>query len=154
MSTTPTPPPSGEEQRLTFRLLSYWNRIRGDKPLPALADVNIQEIQEMWYFTFTISLGNMPEDHSFHYFGSKLADMFGNDYSGEMLESALKDLMIENTIGFYEKVVAARAPVSESSSFYLEGKEARYRSLIVPLSSDGQTIDYLLGTTNYKIFDA
>ena len=151
--TTSSQPGFNPEQRLTFRLLSYWNRIRGIRLFPALADVNIQEIAEMWHFTFTIALGNLPEDHVMQYFGSKLADIFGHDYSGEQLDNALKDLMIENTIGFYEKVVTTRAPVSESSSFYLEGKEAKYRSLILPLSSNGQDIDFLIGTTNYKVVD-
>lgn len=144
--------PSGTEQRMTFRLLSYWNRIKGARAFPALTDINISEISDMWHLTFTIDCTGDASRHKFHYFGPELVTAFETNYTGELLQTALQDVMVNNTIGFYEKVIATRAPVSESSSFFDDGKEVRYRSLIVPLSSDGAAIDYLFGTTNYKIF--
>lgn len=140
------------EQRLTFRLLSYWNRIRGTRDFPSLHEINIGEITEIWHYTFTLAVTGPPDEHKFHYFGPQLAAIFGVDHTGDLMADVMQDSMIVNTIGFYDKVITQRAPVSESSSFHLGEKEVRYRSLIVPLSSDGQTIDYLLGTTNYKIF--
>ena len=106
----------------------------------------------MWHFTFTIAVSGPEEDHAFQYFGPQLANIFGNDYTGEMVQHAFQDLIVSNTIGFYDKVISTRAPVSESSSFYKDGKEVRYRSLIVPLSPNGNDIDFILGTANYKIF--
>ena len=153
MNETPqTPPPAaGTEQRLTFRLLSYWNRIRGERAMPSLMDVNIQEILELWYFSFTIDLRD--PDHRFQYFGSKLTDIFNEDYTGWSLQEAINtDIIVNNTIGFYPRAVDKREPVMEAASFFSEGDEVRYRSLIVPLSSDGETVDFLIGTTNYKHF--
>ena len=143
---------SGTEQRLTFRLLSYWNRIRATREFPSLADVNIQEIAEMWHLTFTIAL---PENEKpyFQYFGPELVGIIGENLTNVDLEDAFHNSIMGSLIGFYDKVVAQRAPVSESSQFYNDGKEIRYRSLILPLSSDGQRIDYLVGTTNYKAYD-
>ena len=141
------------EQRLTFRLLSYWNRVRGDRQMPSLGDVNIAEITEMYHLTFVIKLGADEDSHEFHYFGPELATIFETNYTGYTLSEALGDVMVNNTIGFYEKVIAERTPHSESSEFFSEGKLVRYRSIILPCSSDGQTIDFLIGTTNYKKFD-
>ncbi len=119
--------------------------------MPALSDINISEITEIWHFTFTIDIGD-PDGHRFQYFGPSLATVFGQDYTGELLEDAMEDAMISNTIGFYEKVVTSSEPALEAASFYSEGNEVRYRSIIIPLSSDGETVDYLMGTTNYKVF--
>lgn len=143
---------SGSEQRMTFRLLSYWNRVRGSKSMPSLSDINIQEIPEVYHFTFTIALGADESEHSFQYFGPELASVFGQDYTGYTLQEALNDVIVNNTIGFYDKVMAEGKPHSESSEFFSEGREVRYRSIILPLSSNGETIDFLIGTTNYKIF--
>lgn len=143
---------SGTEQRLTFRLLSYWNRIRATREFPSLADVNINEITEMWHFTFTIEW-RADGEHRFQYFGPELIAVLGEDVTGESVEEAMGNSMLNNLIGFFDKVIAQRAPVSESSQFFMEGKEIRYRSLIVPLSSNGKDIDYLIGTTNYKAYD-
>lgn len=148
MQQTPAPQ---TEQRLTFRLLSYWNRIRGDRSMPSLGDVNIQEILELWHFSFTIDVREPV--HKFHYFGANLTDIFHEDYTGRALQEAMNDdVMVNNTIGFYHRAMASREPVMEAASFYSEGEEVRYRSIIVPLSSDGQTVDFLVGTTNYKRF--
>ncbi len=143
---------SAIEQRLTFRLLSYWNRIRGNREFPALADVNINEIAEMWHFTFTIELHNEGQ-HVFQFFGQELINLIGENLTGEVVEDALEQSVLANLIGFYDKVLQQRAPVSESSHFYNNGQEIRYRSLIVPFSSDGKAINYLLGTTNFKAYD-
>lgn len=144
--------PHGTEQRMTFRLLSYWNRIRTDRPMPSLKDVQISELPEVYHHTFTIELGESEEDHRFSYFGPHLATIFKQDYTGHFLVEALNDVTINNTIGFYPKVTSSRGPVSESSEFFLDGKEVRYRSIILPLSSNGTDIDFLFGTTNYKVF--
>ncbi len=107
----------------------------------------------MWHYTFTIQLGADETESSFQYFGPQLASVFDADHTGKSLEEAFQDdILLQNTIGFYPKTVETRSPVSESSSFFSEGKEVKYRSLIVPLSSDGTIIDFVLGTTNYKIF--
>jgi hypothetical protein len=125
--------------------------MRGDRKFPSLADINIQEILEMWHFTFTIDV-QREGMHSFQYFGSELATIFGQDYTGEPLSEAMNDVIVDNTIGFYPRVLSMQEPALEAASFYMDGCEMRYRSIIVPLSSDGVTIDYVLGTTNYKAF--
>ncbi len=106
----------------------------------------------MWHLTFTIALPE-AEPPYFQYFGPELATIIGEDLTNADLEEAFHNSIMGSLIGFYDKVIAQRAPVSESSQFYNSGKEIRYRSLILPLSSDGVRIDYLVGTTNYKAYD-
>ncbi len=139
------------EQRLTFRLLSYWNRIRGDRLFPALSDINISEIEEMWHLSFTIDVTD-PDNHMLQYFGPDLVSIFGTDYTGEAVSEAMNDVILNNTVGSYLKCMAERKPTMEAASFSYDGNELRYRTLTVPFSSDGNTIDYLMGTTNYKAF--
>lgn len=143
---------SQQEQRMTFRLLSYWNRVRHGRSLPALSDINIADILEIYHFSFTIAIGADETEHYFHYFGPDLANVFGQDYTGHYLHEALNDVMINNTIGFYDKVLAEKQPHSESSEFFVDGHEVRYRSIILPCSSNEKDIDFLIGTTNYKMF--
>lgn len=146
-------PPNPAEQRLTFRLLSYWNRMRGKRSFPALADINIADIEEIWHFTFTIhTVSPVRDDHTLLYFGPQLVSIFGMDYTGELVVEALNDVIVNNTIGSYINTLEKREPTMEAASFHYDGKEIRYRSLFVPLSSDGVVIDYIMGTTNYKIF--
>lgn len=119
--------------------------------MPALSDVNIQEILELWHFSFTIDA--RETDHRFYYFGPSLQNVFKEDYTGESVQNVMNDdVIVNNTIGFYERAILSQEPVMEAASFFSEGDEVRYRSIIVPLSSNGQTVDFLMGTTNYKLF--
>ncbi len=141
----------GQEQRLTFRLLSYWNRIRGSRSMPSLKDINVSEIEEIWHFSFIIN-STEHDNHKMHFFGPDLISVFGQDYSGEAMKEALQEPILGNTIGFYYKVLEAKEPALEAASFFNDGNEVRYRSIIVPLSDDGHNVNFLMGTTNYKVF--
>ncbi len=119
--------------------------------MPSLSDLNIREIEEIWHFSFTIDVTD-PDEHVFQYFGPDLASIFGTDYTGDTVTEAMNDVILNNTIGSYTKAMEKREPTMEAASFHYDGKELRYRTLVVPLSSDGETIDYIMGTTNYKAF--
>lgn len=119
--------------------------------MPSLKDINVSEIEEIWHFSFVIN-ATYADDHQMHFFGPKLISVFGEDYSGQRMNEAILDPMLGNTIGFYTKVLQAGEPALEAASFYSDGNEVRYRSIIVPLSDDGQNINFLMGTTNYKVF--
>ena len=142
---------TGQEQRMTFRLLSYWSRVRAGRTMPPLENVNLSEMRDISDFTFTKCVVGGREPY-FTYFGSRLIESFGKDFTGESLFDASADVMIDNMIGFYEKVLISKQPNSQSSEFYVEGKEIRYRSIILPCSANDFNVDYLIGTTNYKIF--
>ena len=79
-------PLKGQEQRMTVRLLSLWNRLRGERPMPSLAEIDIHEIEEMWHHTFTIAIQGDPSQHQIAYFGPELASVFNRDYSGMGLQ--------------------------------------------------------------------
>lgn len=89
----------------------------------------------------------------FEYFGPALARLFGKDYTGTVVEEAAREEpKIATMLGFYQKVMERHSPVSEASEFFLDEQQLRYRSVIAPMSTDGEHIDRLIGTTNYKVF--
>lgn len=152
MAEQPITPP-GHEKRGTFRLLSYWSTMKGDREFPKLEELSVQVLEDMWHLCFVIEIRDPIEESVFQYFGPELATVFNTNHGGEPVKQAFEDdWILENTVGFFPKIIKERQPITESSEFFLEGDEVRYRSLIVPLSSDGKKIDYVMGTTNYKIF--
>jgi hypothetical protein len=119
--------------------------------MPAMSEVKINEIEEIWHISFVIDV--TEEKHCFQYFGPALAEIFGEDFTTEDMEEALdKEPLLANSIGYYPKVIETRQPALDASAFQNNNEEIRYRSIIVPLSNDGENVHYLLGTTNYKSF--
>lgn len=143
-----------QERRLTFQLLCYWNELRADREFPRMDELHIEKIEHIWHNSFVIDMREEdPAEWEFQYFGSDLVEIFEDNWAGEKVFDALqKDSKLDNTISFYRQVKEKKTPISESSEFLVEGQEVRYRSLIVPMSSDGKTVDYVIGTTNYKVY--
>ncbi len=145
----------GNERRMTFRLLSHWQRVRGDKSYPHPDDIRLDDIPELKEFCFIINTRSEDSaDYRFDYFGPRLSEIFDGDCINDTIDEAFgSDSKLESTIGFFSKVLEKQEPLSESESFITGSQRILYRSLIVPISTDGQQIDYLLGTTNFKITD-
>lgn len=144
---------NAKERRATFRLFSYWIQIKGETKYPLLSSINPKEIPNLWPYLFVIRLGETPEFSRFQHFGTGLQEIYEQDFGGCTIAEALEDVIFGPTIGYYEKIVEGQAPGVESSSFQMSKKDVKYRSLIAPISSDGKEIDYLIGTSNYKIFE-
>jgi hypothetical protein len=141
---------SAYEQRMTFRLLSYWNKLKGEREIPSIKEVNITELGEVWGFCFTICLDDEEKVDEFQYFGAELVALTGVDLSGLNVEKSLPGTMMAQLMDFYPQVILLRSPVSKASKCLQNGCEILYRSLIVPFSSDGNKVDFLMGTTNFR----
>src|SRR5690606_8987720 len=50
--------------------------------------------------------------------------------------------------------VARRAPVSRGGEFRLRGRLALGRSILLPLSDDGENLSHVLGGINFKFLEA
>jgi len=145
---------SGQERRLTFQLLAHWQEMQShERRWPSLDDLALDAQPGLHDFTFVIDvIHESPAYYRFAYFGPSLVDIFDKDYTKEpVVEAFVDNDRLKHSIGFFHEAKTSGEPVSESSSFPVQEKQAYYRSLVVPTSSDGQEIDYLVGTANYKV---
>ncbi len=145
------------DQRASATLLHYWMQQRRGMYLPTLQDINLRAISALWTKAFLIDVSqSRPESFRFEYFGDDLVRIFGRDVCDEPVELSLKALpILGGTIGYYQRVFERHTPVAETGHFQLDthpGQEVRYRSVILPLASSHGKLEYLLGTTNYKIY--
>lgn len=134
------------ERRIVWKLLHYWEERKGDRNFPSLDDIDADVISELWPHCFvldTLSQGPAPY---FLYLGPKLARLAGVFLSGEQQwTKTLLDKAVQN----YRDTVTDEKPIlSEEHLSIYDGSKIVYRSVLLPLSDDGETINFILGAAS------
>ena len=134
------------ERRLSRRLLAYWQERRGDREFPALGDIDSEAISEMWPSCFILDTAGNREFPYFHYLGSDLLKFSGIFLSGET-DWALT--LLDKAVGNYREALETRVPILiEDELTRFDGSRLLFRSVLLPLSEDQKTVDYILGAAN------
>lgn len=143
-------PSNPKERRLVLRLLDYWRDLCGDRDLPATGDVDGQAISDMWDFCFVIDVsGPAPK---FTHFGAWHAEFSGADMTGRALSELVPDTLAECATRYLPEVLQRRIPITYGGAAdEPRGRKILYRSILLPLSGDGDTLNSVLGGANCRI---
>ncbi len=135
-----------DQRRLTWRLLTYWERLRGERDFPALSDVKSEDIPHIWPYCFVLDVKNFREFPYFHYFGRSLARYSGVFLSGHQ---DLSHTLLKKAVCHYREAIKRGAPVLvEEELTQFDSRRLLFRSVLLPLSDDQVSVDYLLGAAN------
>lgn len=137
---------SGVADPRLVRAHDYWDRIRGDRPMPSRRDVQPRDIKALLPHVFLVDLIGDPARYRIRLAGTEVNNRFGLELTGYFIEDLdlgdRKDAILES----YGATVAAAAPTLASEDFVRrDGRPMRYRRLLCPLSTDGRAVDMLFG---------
>jgi hypothetical protein len=143
------PATSGKDRRLIWRLLSYWEQRRGDREYPALGDIDPATISDIWPHCFLLDVRNYQDFPYFHYLGPSLARYSGVFLSGQHDWS---HTLLKKAVCHFREALERGAPVLvEEELTQFDNRKLVFRSVLLPLSDDQETINYLLGAANGTI---
>lgn len=143
--------PEGMERRLVLRLLGYWRDIRGDDGFPTFADVNPAMIPDLWPYCFVLETIGTEDDPIFRAVGDEIAKYFPGVIVGRQVSEIGKESLFSVTVDYLDQVFDKRAPISHGGEFYQDdGTKILYRSIVLPMSDDGETISGLLCAANCR----
>ncbi len=135
----------GQLDRKLQRLLDYWQEKRGEREMPARADIDPSDIPDLLPNIYLIDVSYDPNVFSFRLAGTEIVRLFCEEVSGKTIDQleavALRSLLRS----LYEEVIEARAPVADDDAFVDRRKSYAYDWLLLPLSSGGRVVDMLLG---------
>lgn len=139
------------ERRLVLRLLDYWRRVCDDRTWPAPEDFYPAAIPDLWDYCFLVDLSPTASGGApiFSYVGDYHRKMYGVDLIGVPLPKADPDTLVSRAAAYVNDVVARGVPVTFGGQFVdSRGYGVLYRSIMLPLSLDNQTISVVLGAAN------
>lgn len=124
------------EQRLTIRLISYWDRLRGAAPMPMIQQFNTATIQDLWPYCLRLTLepanGNTV-NYRYDYLGKKITEIYGRDLTGQVASSMIHNLPGSAILKQVDKVIADPEPMEDAGQFInAKSRVVKYRSCLLP----------------------
>jgi len=125
------------------RLVALWEDRRGDRAMPRRADFSVPDLKPWLGDLALLDVIDDGADFRYRVHGVNLAQRAGFDLSVKLL-SSLPDPPRGIFAHEYRRALAHRTPRHFVNPSILDRSKDHYEKLILPLSSDGETIDMLL----------
>lgn len=132
-----------DDQRL-IDTYCYWDRLRGARFAPAYAEVDPVDIPKLLRYLLVTDVESGPEGRRYRYrlCGTEVEQHFGRAMKGCYIDTLMEGGYRSYIEGLYDRLVNERSPVYSVSSY--EERLLQTKRLMLPLSSDGQTVDMVL----------
>ena len=135
-------------------MYAYWQRKRGERPMPARADIEPAEIKRLLPGMLLVDVRPAPDgtqDFIYRLVGTREVDMRGNDPTGKRVIDAYYGKSADDVTGCYRRVTESRQPFLDDDCYHLPGQEwSPSASIYLPLSSDGSQVDMVLVYSSFR----
>ncbi len=134
------------ERRITTKLMDYWIDLCGDAPFARLSQFNIEAIPGLAQQAFVLDLLQNPDDPRIRLVGDALLADCEPNTPCRRLSDVPDGSLLARIAGHYQQVLDDQGPV-EIAGDHAEGAEdiLTYRGIMVPFTTDGRTMDYIIG---------
>ncbi len=140
-----------DERRMQVRAYNHWASLLGERMFPNIADLNPRELPDFGPHSVLLDFSDGIENPSVPYLGEKLA----KECAGAPPITRLSDVpprsLLSRITDHYMQILANQAPIGFEAEFVNHaGIAILYRGILLPFSSDDETIDYIYGVINWK----
>jgi len=150
----PEPPPSPigqDERRMQVRAYNHWAGLLGDKNFPSIDDLEPQNLNDFGPYSVLLDFSEGIEDPALRFVGNELAHECGTDDSLKRLSDVPARSLLSRITDHYMQILANQAPIGFEAEFVNQREiTILYRGILLPYSSDNETIDFIYGVINWK----
>ncbi len=140
------------ERRLIMRLMAFWWDRKSDRRFPTLEDFDPDSLADIWSHCFTLVSRDPPQKSVFRFIGKAVDDSLSGAEGKITIDSLTKDSLLDHATRNIDEVLEQRVPVVTSGEYFDPGGNAIvFRSILLPFSSDQETIDSVVGGARCKI---
>jgi hypothetical protein len=147
-----------EDKRLTHRLMSYWNRLRGELPLPQWQTFNVGALEDIWgqCCVWRVDIANFEKrtnNYTYEYIGDSAQEALGKDMTGMAFSSHFQKFPGARIVSRVDDVVAEAVPISDEGTFVNEkSKVVKYRSCLLPFGTKEGRVTHIVLGLSWKAF--
>jgi len=139
------------ERRLQVRAYSLWTSLLGDRQFPPIAALDLAAQGDLAPHGVLLDFGADPQDPEIRSLGAKLAVEWGPPAAATRLSEAPAGSLLARITDHYREILTHRAPIGFDAEFVnWRGATILYRGILLPFSSDDQTVDHVFGVINWK----
>jgi len=140
-----------DERRMQVRAYNHWAGLLGDRTYPSIEDLEPEALPDFGPHSVLLDFSAGIEDPTVHFLGEKLANECGTDGPVERLSDVPPRSLLSRITDHYMQIMANEAPIGFEAEFVNQrGNSILYRGILLPFSSDDETIDFIYGVINWK----
>jgi len=119
--------------------------------LPTISEIDLAALPDIWPHSFLLEIDDAEGGYVFRDLGEKIDKSSSPSLVGRRDTDAPNDALPGMALAYLDEVIEKGVPISRGGAFTNpEGKKVLFRSVLLPLSSDGKTINGILGAANCR----
>jgi len=148
------PPPAigQDERRMQVRAYNHWASLLADRNFPGIEDLEPGNLPDFGPHSVLLDFSTGIDNPGIAYLGDKLAEEcdIGDEELASLADVPSRSLLTRIT-DHYMQIIANQAPIGFEAEFVNQrGATIAYRGILLPFSSDDDTIDFIYGVINWK----
>ena len=149
------PPEIGtDERRMHVRAYNYWVSLLDGRDFPSIEDLDSGDVADFSPHSVLLDFTCGSENPAMPYLGAAIRDECGLDDDMRTIAQVPSRSLLSRLTDHYMQIIANRAPIGFEAEFDNQrGESICYRGILLPFSSDGDTIDFIYGVINWKKSD-
>jgi hypothetical protein len=148
------PPPAAigqDERRMQVRAYNYWASLLDNRSFPSIEDLDPESLPDFGPYSVLLDFTCGIDSPGIQYLGDKLAEECGSDGPIRTLSDVPGRSLLSRITDHYMQILANQAPIGFEAEFVNNrGLTLLYRGILLPFSSDDDTIDFIYGVINWK----
>ena len=140
-----------DERRMHVRAYNYWVSLLDGRDYPSIEDLEPGHVEDFAAHSVLLDFTAGRDNPATPYIGAAIREECGlDDGIGSIADVPSRSLLSRLT-DHYMQIIANRAPIGFEAEFVNQRSEnICYRGILMPFSSDGDTIDFIYGVINWK----
>ncbi|GMN02570.1 hypothetical protein [Erythrobacter sp. MTPC3] len=140
-----------DERRMQVRAYNHWASLLGDRSFPSIEDLEPHNLPDFGPNSVLLDFSGGIEDPAVQYLGGELAEECGAQGHIAQLSDVPPRSLLSRITDHYMQILANQAPIGFEAEFVNQrGASIMYRGILLPFSSDDETIDFIYGVINWK----
>lgn len=150
--TSETPPAIGQdERRMHVRAYNFWAGLLGDRQFPSVEDLAPESDGDFGPNSVLLDFTAGVENPSIQFLGKALRQECELDDSITSIDQVPARSLLSRITDHYLQIIANQAPIGFEAEFVNQrGITIMYRGILLPFSTDDDTIDFIYGVINWK----
>ena len=148
------PPPAigTDERRMQVRAYNFWAGLLEDRNFPAIEDLDPTLLPDFGPNSVLLDFSTGLEDPSINFIGDVLApECLTDGRVPKRLSEVPPRSLLSRITDHYMQILANQSPIGFEAEFVnAVGATVLYRGILLPFSSDDETIDFIFGVINWK----
>ncbi len=147
----PPSPIGTDERRMQVRAYNHWASLLDNRNFPAVEDLDPNNLPDFGANSVLLDFTCGIENPAIQFLGAALAEECGATGPIKHLDDVPSRSLLSRITDHYMQILANQAPIGFEAEFVNQrGGVVLYRGILLPFSSDDDTIDFIFGVINWK----